>query len=137
MVTLNPAYGAKELKRALNHVGASTLILVPSLRSSDYLASLHELLPSLSGSATAGGDKTVLNDENIPSLKRLVLVDNITQRPRGWESNSVLAAKNRSFDDVMASVNGRATDYRDLLVKASSTGSENVESVTNQDVINL
>ena len=40
LVTLNPSYSPRELARALKHVGASTLLIVPSLRGSDYTAHL-------------------------------------------------------------------------------------------------
>lgn len=135
LVTLNPAYSTSELRRAITLVEATTLFIVPSLRGSNYLDSLLELLPSLTGSSSSGGDATVLNDPELPSLKRIVLVDNLDSRPRHWESSSVLAQQGKSFADAMAALNNRALDYRDLLVSSSTSSAK--EEVHNTDVINL
>lgn len=135
LVTLNPAYSTSELRRAITLVEATTLFIVPSLRGSNYLDSLLELLPSLTGSSSSGGDATVLNDPELPSLKRIVLVDNLDSRPRHWESSSVLAQQGKSFADAMAALNNRALDYRDLLVSSSPSSAK--EEVHNTDVINL
>lgn len=135
LVTLNPAYSTAELRRAIELVEATTLFIVPSLRGSNYLDSLLELLPSLSGSASVSGDPTILQEETLPSLKRIVLADNLDNRPRHWESSSGLAQQGKSFADAMATLNGRAVDYRDLLVNLSSK--PKLEEVLNTDVINL
>ncbi|SOV05405.1 related to Long-chain-fatty-acid--CoA ligase [Ustilago sp. UG-2017a] len=135
LVTLNPAYSTSELRRALNLVEATTLFVVPSLRVTNYLESLLELLPSLSSSATTSGDPTVLQDETLPCLKRIVVIDNLDNRPRYWESNSVLAQQGKSFSDAMSVLNGRALGYRDLLVSSPSTLEQ--DELLNTDVINL
>lgn len=135
LVTLNPAYSTAELRRAINLVEATTIFIVPSLRGTSYLDSLLELLPSITGSTATSGDRTVLQDETLPSLKRIVLVDNLDNRPRHWESNSVLAQQGKSFADAMSALQGRAIDYRDLLVASASMDAK-VE-VLNTDVINL
>lgn len=135
LVTLNPAYSTSELKRAINLVEATTLFIVPSLRGSNYLDSLLELLPSLASSASSSGDPTVLQDEALPSLKRIVLVDNLDNRPRLWESTSMLAQQGKSFADALSALHGKALDYRDLLVSSGSAATR--EAVTNTDVINL
>ncbi len=135
LVTLNPAYSTSELRRAINLVEATTLFIVPSLRGSNYLDSLLELLPSLSSSTSTSGDPTVLQDEALPSLSRVVLLDNLDNRPRHWESNSVLAQQGKSFADAMSTLHHRAIDYRDLLVSAKSAASK--PKVLNTDVINL
>lgn len=134
LVVLNPAYSPAELKRAINLVEASTLVVVPSLRGVSYIDSLHELLPSLSSASAATGDKTILQDENLPSLQRVVMVDNLSNRPSRWESSSLLARQGKTFADAMDALNGRAIDYRDLL---GSSKSKPPEKVLNSDVINL
>ncbi|SPO41579.1 related to Long-chain-fatty-acid--CoA ligase [Pseudozyma flocculosa] len=134
LVTLNPAYGTNELRRALKHVAASTLVFVPSLRTSDYLAMINELLPSLH---SAGGSGSEIAEESLPDLKRLILVDNLTSRPRGWESTSLLSSQGKSFADALDRLNNRALDYRDLLDGNSAGLSDEAEQVTNEDVVNL
>lgn len=134
LVVLNPAYSPAELKRAINLVEATTLVVVPSLRGVSYIESLHELMPSLSSTAASKGDRTILHDENMPSLQRVVMVDNLSDRPKNWESSSMLAQQGRTFSDAMSALNGRAIDYRDLL---GSSKSRPAEEVLNSDVINL
>jgi len=77
----------------------------------------------------------MLQDEALPSLKRIVLVDNMDNRPRHWESSSLLAQQGKSFADAMSALHGRAIDYRDLLVSSPSRTAK--EQVANTDVINL
>ncbi|KAJ1018100.1 hypothetical protein NDA16_004967 [Ustilago loliicola] len=63
------------------------------------------------------------------------MVNNLDNRPRHWESNSVLAQQGKSFADAMSVLNGRALDYRDLLVSSPRSTKQN--DVLNTDVINL
>lgn len=135
LVTLNPAYSTSELRRAINLVEATTLFMVPSLRGSNYLDSLLELLPSLSSTVSTSGDPTLLQDDSLPSLKRIVMLDNLDNRPRHWESNSVLARQGKRFTDAMSALHNRAIDYRELLITSKSDAPK-VE-VLNTHVINL
>lgn len=135
LVTLNPAYSTSELRRAINLVEATTLFMVPSLRGTNYLDSVLELLPSLSSTTSPSGDPTVLQDESLPSLKRIVMLDNLDNRPRHWESISVLAQQGKNFAHAMSALHHRAVDYRDLLVSAKPDAA--TPEVLNTDVINL
>jgi acyl-CoA synthetase (AMP-forming)/AMP-acid ligase II len=145
LVTLNPSYTSKELLRALNHVGAKYLFIVPSLRSSIYLDNLHAILPSLnSTSNSTRGDSTIFQDENCPTLQHIVLVDNLTGRPKGWESESILGKQDGyTFETALERLNGRGIDYRSLLVSHDSGSgpdrihSEEEEGINSRDIINL
>jgi acyl-CoA synthetase (AMP-forming)/AMP-acid ligase II len=77
----------------------------------------------------------MIQDENIPSLKRIIMVDNLDHRPLGWESSTVLAGQGKTFADAMDILNGCAIDYRDLL--KSSEALKIQDEVLNTDVINL
>jgi acyl-CoA synthetase (AMP-forming)/AMP-acid ligase II len=133
LVTLNPSYMAKDLLRSLNHVGASVLFIVPSLRSSDYLDKLQSILPSLQGAA---GHSTEISDEECPSLKRIILVDNMSSRPKGWHSQSLLSAEGKGFEFALERMKGKAIDYRSILAPGDEAIGEEVELDCN-DVINL
>lgn len=144
LVTLNPSYTSKELLRALNHVEAKYLFIVPSLRSSNYLDNLHAILPSLASSSGARGDNTIVQDENCPTLQHIVLVDNLTGRPKGWESESVLGKQDGyTFRSALERLNGRGIDYRSLLLQHDSGSgkdrihSEEEEGISSRDIINL
>jgi len=138
LVPLNPAYAPDELGRSLAHVGARVLILVPSLKNADYTQHLLKILPGLAQGRSEGQS---LNAQLLPKLERVVLVDNITSRPKtGWERTSVLARQGWSFSDALDSLHGRAIDYRSLLLEAASTqlASDDVEKqLDSKDVINL
>jgi fatty-acyl-CoA synthase len=47
LVNINPAYRITELEFALRQVGCRMLIFAPAFKTSDYLAMLRELIPSL------------------------------------------------------------------------------------------
>ncbi|MDK2125809.1 AMP-binding protein [Parachitinimonas caeni] len=67
LVNINPAYRVAELEYALNKVGCSALVLAPRLKSSDYLAMLHELAPELDH-ATPG----LLKAARLPDLRVVI-----------------------------------------------------------------
>ena len=139
LVTLNPSYSRRELKAAMCQIAASTLVLVPGIRSNDYLATLKAILPSITSASTRGDHRTI-EDPEVPSLRRIVLVDNLSGRPRGWEGSSSHSADGTTFSQALEILNGRALDYRDLL-SAGDEGSlpqkETDVGVDPNEVINL
>ncbi|KDN37912.1 acetyl-CoA synthetase-like protein [Tilletiaria anomala UBC 951] len=141
LVTLNPSYSARELAHVLKQVQASTLVLVPGLRTSDYLESLQKILPGLaSASAGTHGDKTLLQEESMPFLKRLVVVDNLSGRPRRWESSSLHVQQGLTFAEALGHLYGKAVDYRDLLSEGQAATKSHLQSLPDVDplqVINL
>ncbi|OFV94521.1 MAG: hypothetical protein A3G76_12270 [Acidobacteria bacterium RIFCSPLOWO2_12_FULL_65_11] len=70
LVTINPAYRTRELQYALSKSEVQGLFLVPSFRTSDYVAMLIELLPGLKACPADG-----LRAGEFPSLRRVVLFD--------------------------------------------------------------
>ncbi len=70
LVTINPAYRAKELAYALQRSQVQGLFVIPAFRGSDYVAMLIELLPQLRQAREEG-----LSSPDFPFLKRLVLYD--------------------------------------------------------------
>lgn len=47
MVTVNPAYRANEAQYAFRKVGMKALLIVPAIKSSNYLDILNGLFPEL------------------------------------------------------------------------------------------
>ncbi|KIJ39009.1 hypothetical protein M422DRAFT_210533 [Sphaerobolus stellatus SS14] len=122
LVTLNPAYRAHEFVAALRLVGASTLLVVPNLRSSDYLAALLHVLPSLGSSAPDN-----IQTEGLPELKRLIMVDNTSDNSRFTAAMGIMKA---------------AIDFREVFtwkpsVREDSTIVETAKIMDKDDVINL
>lgn len=137
LVTLNPAYRPHEFVgvannsghfltidwkvAALNTVGASTLVIVPTLRYSNYTSVLSSALPSLVSAKP--GD---IHEETLPALRRVIIVDNTS-------GNEFL-----SHLDQMKS----AIDFRELLMwQASPMEDKKIEEIMQtmdkDDVINL
>lgn len=67
LVNINPAYRPAELAYALEKTGCRALITAPSLKSSDYIQILYEMLPSLSRS-----NPGELSENAFPKLKTLI-----------------------------------------------------------------
>ena len=61
---------ARELGWALEHSGASALVMVPAFRGREYLAALHELCPELGGNQPGA-----LRSARLPRLHTIVAVD--------------------------------------------------------------
>ena len=69
LVNINPAYRAHELEYSLKRSEVQGLFLIPSFRSSDYVAMLCDLVPEL---ASGGAE---LHSDALPMLRRVVLYD--------------------------------------------------------------
>lgn len=121
LVTLNPAYRAKEFISALRLVEASTLFIVPSLRGSDYISILSSIIPSILSSQPGN-----ISAESLPHLRSLIVVDN--------------AETFHSFKKTIEPVNS-AIDFRELFVWSTSTEDAYIREVSRimeyDDVINL
>jgi len=80
LVNINPAYQTKELAYALQRSEVQGLFLIPSFRSSDYIAMLLELMPELKNVAA-----DALSNSEFPHLQKVILYNPIstetTQRP--------------------------------------------------------
>lgn len=90
------------------------------------------MLPSLKSSSS---DPTIISDESVPTLKRLILVDNLSSRPKNWESSSFLANQNLGIDVALERLNGRVIEYRDLLSR--KVEGKELPEVDCNEVVNL
>lgn len=71
LATINPSYRIDELVGTLRLVGIKHLIIVPSLRTSQYLKLFVERFPSLASSNP--GD---IQELELPELRNLIVVNN-------------------------------------------------------------
>ncbi|MEJ2141356.1 MAG: AMP-binding protein [Gammaproteobacteria bacterium] len=69
LVNINPAYRPKELAYALDRSEVQGLFIIPSFRSSDYVAMLLNQVPELQG------NNTELDSHTLPNLHRVILYD--------------------------------------------------------------
>jgi fatty-acyl-CoA synthase len=67
LVNINPAYRLAELEFAVNQVGCEALIIAPRLKSSDYVAMIHDLCPGISNV-----EPGCLHSERVPSLRWVI-----------------------------------------------------------------
>ncbi len=70
LVNINPAYRLHELEFALNKVGCAALLLVSQVKSTDYEALLHQLLPELASKGPGA-----LHSQRVPTLRHLIKLD--------------------------------------------------------------
>ncbi|HEY5604421.1 MAG TPA: AMP-binding protein [Gammaproteobacteria bacterium] len=70
LVNINPAYRQRELAYALQRSEVQGLFVIPSFRSSDYIAMLVDLIPELKSSKTAE-----LHCKEFPALRRVVVYE--------------------------------------------------------------
>ncbi|KAH9962203.1 acetyl-CoA synthetase-like protein [Russula dissimulans] len=123
LVTINPAYRVQELIETIRLVGVSHLFLVPQIRTSSYLTLFAETLPSLR--RFSPGD---IQEETLPDLKHIVVVDNTHQPKR--------------FHEMLGDIHC-AVDFREVLLwqdrgtKETRLVEETKKTLDKDEVINL
>ena len=100
----------------LKLTGVSHLFIVPRLRTSQYLASLVEALPSLSSSSDQ------LGGENLPDLRSFIVVNNLNSE-EGFS---------RELEHVKSAV-----DFREILQWSDNARSEPDDKLHRDDVMNI
>ncbi|KAH8116133.1 acetyl-CoA synthetase-like protein [Phellopilus nigrolimitatus] len=122
LVTINPAYRVHELINTLRLVDVSTLVLVPRIRSSNYLNSLTESIPSLTSSKPGS-----ISVEKLPALRNILVVDNTS----GSDECQKL------LDDVRCAI-----DFREAFIWSENSNERKImmdlqRTVMNEDIVNL
>lgn len=69
LVTVNPSYRAYELDYLLRQSDSTTLILIDSFKTSDYVGMVNELVPELQNS-----EPGKISTAKFPSLRRLIFI---------------------------------------------------------------
>lgn len=80
LVTINPAYQVNDLKYALNKVGISTLIMTPSLKSSNYINILKEVTENQIDDERQ--DCLNLDLKDVPTLRQVILLDSSNSKQK-------------------------------------------------------
>ena len=70
LVNINPAYRPQELAYALQRSEVQGLFVIPSFRSSDYIAMLVDLIPELSSTPSSE-----LENQDFPKLRKIIVYD--------------------------------------------------------------
>ncbi|KAG9004116.1 hypothetical protein FRB93_010464 [Tulasnella sp. JGI-2019a] len=142
LATINPAYRIDEIVNNLRLVDARALVIVPRIRSSNYLELLRSKLLTLSA-ATPGN----IDDPILPSLRHLIVFNNST----GDEDRTPIADIKASMnfhdlflydDQSMDAVLARTTktldedDVINLQFTSGTTGAPKAVSLTHHNLLN-
>ncbi|KAL5498673.1 hypothetical protein ACEPAH_2028 [Sanghuangporus vaninii] len=144
LVTINPAYRVHELIGTLRLVGVSTLVVVPSIRTSHYVTALVEAIPGLA--TCHPGEISV---EDLPDLRNIVVVDNtlgsdefrnLPQNVRctvdfreifEWHES---AAERRAVEEFQRTATN--SDVINLQFTSGTTGMPKAVSLTHRNLLN-
>ena len=132
LVNINPAYRLPELEYALNQTGCKALITASRFKSSDYIAMLEELLPSL----TAGKPGALALDA-LPDLRAVILLDGVSSPGMlNFGDLSSMASKDdcRRVAEIAAQL--QFDDTINIQFTSGTTGRPKAAALTHHNIVN-
>lgn len=129
LVTINPAYRAREAEHALRDVGCRALIMSRAFKTSDYLAMLIEIAPELMAAKPGA-----LHAENLPDLRSVILIG-AGSAPGCLRFDSVMQ------DPDMAAITAIAADLKptdpvNIQFTSGTTGLPKGATLTHRNILN-
>ncbi len=112
LVTVNTNYKQFELNYLLTQSDTKMLVMIPRLKDNDYVAHITGLMPSL-----LTDDPEHIAEKKLPFLKRVVLIGECENRPKGMNA----------FDDL----------YRLAETVPESVVEESIAGLNTHEVINM
>ncbi|MEX3007245.1 AMP-binding protein [Hoeflea sp. TYP-13] len=132
LVNINPAYRLAELQYALEKVKCTALITAVSLKSSNYVEMLRELLPGL-----AASEPGMLRDEKLPDLKWLInLGDETTSGFLRFESLTDHANPKHHVQLAELQSLLQFDDPINIQFTSGTTGSPKATTLTHHNIVN-
>ncbi|KAH9861723.1 hypothetical protein J1614_011476 [Plenodomus biglobosus] len=137
LVPLNPAFNAAQVLSALNHLAASHLIIgaetnLPRKDPRSNIPLLTHLVPNLAG--------TTLQSELVPSLQRVVLVDNSQGRINISEQKSLTQYHNvmedGGHDSVLEDQGLDLNDVVNIQFTSGTTSMPKAACLTHRSILN-
>lgn len=139
LVNINPAYRPKELAYAMRRSEVQGLFVIPSFKSSDYIAMLTDLIPELQ---ELPGDE--IKSMELPALRRVVLYDPAapeeTERPHPgftlWQEmlEGAGGVSRKRLDEVTASLD--TDDPINIQYTSGTTGFPKAVVLTHHNILN-
>ena len=132
LVNINPAYRLRELEYALDKVGCRALITAESLKTSNYIAMLNELLPELASSKPGE-----LTSAELPDLKWLIRLGQ--QSSPGMLNFDEIATfagepQRRRLDDISGQL--QFDDPINIQFTSGTTGAPKAATLTHHNIVN-
>ncbi len=132
LVNINPAYRLPELAYALDKVGCAVLITAPSLKTSDYIAMLGELIPEL---ADARPGKVA--SERFTELRLLIRLGD--EKSHGFINFAdIAAAGGAAGRQALPGVEARLQfdDPINIQFTSGTTGAPKAATLTHHNIVN-
>ena len=139
LVNINPAYRPRELAYALERSEVQGLFLIPSFRSSNYIAMVAEVAPEIT---TANPDKLAI--ASLPNLRKVVIYDptspTTTERPDpGFTLWQEVITAGESISDVQMEEVTASLDRDDpinIQYTSGTTGFPKAVILTHHNILN-
>ncbi|KAJ3986184.1 acyl-CoA synthetase [Lentinula detonsa] len=137
LATINPSYRTDELIGTLRLVGIKHLVIVPSLRSSQYQKILLERFPSL-----ASSNPGEIQEAELPELRNLIVVNNrdeheLVKAAIDWREIILWREDTREAKLVRDIAQGLDNDeVINLQFTSGTTGAPKAVSLTHHNLLN-
>ena len=133
LVNINPSYRTHELEYALNQSGTSTLILQGKFKTSDYVATLAELVPEVHN-----GTPDSLQSAKLPELKRMVCLDAERALPGMLNWQSMLAYADGTSEKQLSEIQATLQFDEPINIQYTSgtTGAPKGATLSHHNILN-